>query len=208
MPPRKHREAERLYMDGFLATLRGRYDLAISYYRGALSIDSTFGSAAFGLVHALTKEKKFNDVQYVRERIRQEFERQNLNDTQFMLDFHLMTAQVLTEEDSLQAGLAACENALQYSRAVTRGGVYRQIAEIYLRLHDYEPALDACEEALANNPNYPQALLTLTRVYHTKGDVQMTVEIGGRLLALWRDADPDFLDFIEVQRILGRKAVL
>ncbi|MBP1679616.1 MAG: hypothetical protein H6Q29_1527, partial [Bacteroidetes bacterium] len=80
--------------------------------------------------------------------------------------------------------------------------VHREMAEVYLKQGQIEPALDACAEALSINTNAPQALLTLTKVYHAQGDLRMTREVGERLQNLWKDADPDFKDAAELKRLL------
>ena len=123
-----------------------------------------------------------------------------------MLGYHLVRARLFREEGDLQAALAACDSALEYSVPLTRAEVYRQIAEAQLGSGAFEDALDACEESLSVNPNSTEVLFTLTRVYHAKGDARMTVEIGSRLLALWGGADPDFRDRNELLRILGKKS--
>jgi tetratricopeptide (TPR) repeat protein len=99
--------------------------------------------------------------------------------------------------------MAECDSAVGFSSSLTRGMVYRQMAEIYRREKAFEPALDACEQALEVNPNYPEALLTLVRIYHDQGDRRMTKEIGSRLVSFWSKADPDFKNRNELKKILG-----
>lgn len=99
--------------------------------------------------------------------------------------------------------LAVCDSALDHSSPLTRGVVYRQVAEIRLEQRQYEGAFDACEEALRANPNNPDALLTLMKVYHAKGDLRMTHEIGGRLLEFWKNADADFRYLGDVKKMLA-----
>jgi len=107
------------------------------------------------------------------------------------------------EKGELEQAMEECDSALGYSTALTRSAVHRQMAEIYLRQNAYEPALDACEQALQVNPNSPDVLLTLVRIYKERGDRRMTREIGGRLMDLWSKADPDYQNRIELQKILG-----
>ncbi len=53
------------------------------------------------------------------------------------------------------------------------------------------------------NPNQPDVLLTLVRIYHDQGDRRMTKEIGQRLMNFWSKADPDYQNRIELMKILG-----
>jgi tetratricopeptide (TPR) repeat protein len=205
LPPSPELEASHFEADGSLNLKRARWSDAAAQFRKALAIDSVNGSAAYGLVNALAKLGQFEEARENIETIRKEIEKRNLSRSTAMLGLFLMRARLLTQEQRLDEALASCDSALEYSTPLTRPSVYRQMAEIDLGLGSFENALDACEEALSVNPNAPEILLTLTRVYHRKGDVQMTVEIGSRLLALWSDADPDFEDRNEVLRILGKK---
>jgi tetratricopeptide (TPR) repeat protein len=192
--------------DGVLEIERGNYDRAAGFFRRALAVDSTNGSAAYGLAQACIKLKKFADAREVIGKIGKELERRNLLHSPWMLSYHLVRAQLAREEGDLHAALAACDSALEYSVPLTRAEVYRQIAETRLASREFEDALDACEESLSVNPNATDVLFTLTKVYHAKGDARMTVEIGSRLLALWSGADPDFRDRNELFRILGKKS--
>jgi tetratricopeptide (TPR) repeat protein len=114
-----------------------------------------------------------------------------------------MRARLLTDEGNLSRALADCDSAVGYSTSVTRSMIYRQMAEIYRLQKAYDPALDACEQALQVNPNYPDALLTLVRIYNDQGDRRMTREIGNRLMDFWAQADPDYRNRIELMKILG-----
>jgi tetratricopeptide (TPR) repeat protein len=75
-----------------------------------------------------------------------------------------------------------------------------------LRESDFEDALDACEEALRVNPNNPDALLTLVKVYAAQGDRGMARAIGARLLDFWKDADAEFESLREVRTLLNLKS--
>jgi uncharacterized protein HemY len=86
-----------------------------------------------------------------------------------------------------------------------RGAVYTQMARTYLEARQYEPSLDAVEGALGVNPNAPEALLILTKVYYELGDRRMVIEVGDRLRTLWKDADPDFLPLRELHHLLGNR---
>ncbi|MEW6511778.1 MAG: tetratricopeptide repeat protein [Bacteroidota bacterium] len=205
LPESPQLEASHLVADGMLNVKRGKLEVAAEQFRKALAIDSVNGDAAYGLLSALTKTGQFGAAAQVADRIKEELQRRNLTHSPSMLGYHLMRARLLTAQGSLEEAKAACDSALQYSVPLTRAAVYRQMAEIFLARGDFEDALDACEEALTLNQNAPDVLLTLTRIYHRKGDAQMTVEIGSRLLALWSEADPDFVDRNEVLRILGKK---
>ena len=120
-----------------------------------------------------------------------------------MADFHAIRARVLSARGRQEEALAALKEAMQYTSTLNRTYVYREMAEVYLKQGEIEPALDACAEALSINTNSPQALLTLTRVYHKQGDVRMTREVGERLRLFWKDADPDFKDAAELKRLLA-----
>ena len=205
LPQGAQLEALHLAADGTLNYLRGKYEDAVGEYTNALRIDSTLGIAAYGLVQSYSKLRQFQGAEYVMDRMWKEFERRNLLQTPSMLALYVLKARVRIAQDSLKAARASCDSALQFTSPLNRSAVYREYAEISLREKNFEAALDACEEALTVNPNSPEVLLTLTKVYHAKGDVQMTVEIGGRLLALWREADPDYQNLLEVRRILGRQ---
>jgi tetratricopeptide (TPR) repeat protein len=205
LPPSPELDAQHLVADGFLNLRRAQWNAAGEQFRKALAIDSVNGDAAYGLVLALAKLDQFEAARNYIAASRKELEKRNLTRSPAMRGFFLMQARLLTQERRLDDGLVMCDSALQYSTPLTRPSVYRQIAELQLARGSFENALDACEEALSVNPNSPELLLTLTRVYHRKGDARMTVEIGSRLLALWSEADPDFEDRNEVLRILGKK---
>jgi tetratricopeptide (TPR) repeat protein len=120
-----------------------------------------------------------------------------------MFSFHLMRSRLLTEKGDLTQAKAECDSAVGFSTSLTRTFVYRQMAEVYRREKAYEPALEACEQALEVNPNAPEVLLTLVRIYHDRGDRRMTREIGNRLVTFWAQADPDYQNRIELMKILG-----
>jgi hypothetical protein len=48
-------------------------------------------------------------------------------------------------------------------------------------------------------------LFTLTKVYAAMGDRAMAKEIGRRLLSLWKGADPDFRQAIELRKLLSSR---
>jgi len=203
LPFSKIREATIVAEQAHLNTMRGRYTEAIRQFEAAFNVDSMNVSAAYGVVHALTKLEKFKEADRAVQRIRTELERRNLTSSRAMLGFYLMKARLFIEQDRLSEARAACDTALDFTTALTRGAVYKELAEIGLREKSFETAFDACEEALGTNPNNPEALLTLTKLYHATGDERMTQEIGGRLLALWSNADPDFEKLAELRRLVG-----
>jgi tetratricopeptide (TPR) repeat protein len=203
LPQSEQIKVSHLSADAGLNMQRGKYSEALRQYSEALDIDSTSGSAIYGVVQARIKLRDFKNVDQLVERIKQLLETRNLTESQAMLGYYLMKARLFTAQDKLREALAACDDALEYSSAVNRGIVYRQIAEIRLKENSFEAAFDACEEALRPNPNFPDALLTLAKIYHAKGDKRMTSEIGKRLLDLWRDADPDFQSLIELRQLMG-----
>ncbi len=199
-------ESEHLAVGGYVNLQRGKYGEAAAAYRKALDVDSTNYGAATGLVNALARMKQFDAAESVVDRIRIELTERNLAGTPRMTDFYLMRSALLLAEGKLVDSQVACDSAFEFSTYVTRPAVYRQLAEIHLRGGEYETSLDDCEGALRVNPNNPEALLTLARVYHARGDMRMTREIGGRLLRLWQHADPDFQKLAELRSLLGTRA--
>ena len=202
IPKNPQRVASYKAIDGSVAMARGNFSEAKSYYREALTADSLHWSAAFGIVRSLGELKQFAEAASALDHVRRVLEYRNLAGSTMMLDFYVARAILLTEQDSLEQATQYCDSALQYSAPLTRRAVYRAFAEIYRRQKNYEAALSACEEALRINPAYPPALLTLTRVYAESGDNVMTAEIAHRLLAIWKDADPDYRYLIEIRRLL------
>ncbi len=203
LPQNRQLEATHFELDGFLSIDRGSYEDAARQFREALTIDTNSIDAARGIVYALSKLKKFDAAEEVIARIRMELEHRNLMESPAMLSFHLMRSRLLTEKGDLAQAMTECDSAVGFTSALTRSAVYRQMAEIYRREKAYEPALDACEQALEVNPNLPEALLTLARIYADQGDRRMTKEIGNRLMVLWAHADPDYQNRIELMKILG-----
>ena len=203
LPQGEQSKATYLVTDAGVNMHRGKYAEAARQFGDALAIDSVSGNAAFGLMQARIKLKDFKNIDQLVDRIKRVLETRNLTESPVMQTFYLMKARLFTAQGSLRSALEACEAALEYSSPLSRGSVYRQIAEIRLKGESYEAAIDACEEALRANPNSPEILLTLLRVYHAKGDRRMTNEIGSRLLDFWKNADPDFQNLIEVKKFLG-----
>jgi tetratricopeptide (TPR) repeat protein len=203
LPPSRDLEAERRAALAGFAFSRGNYEEAERMSLEALATDTTLGGAAFVLTNALIKQGQYDAADRVLDRIRSEIEARSLQASPVMADFHAMRARVLSARGEQQEALTALEEALEYTNTLNRTYVQREMAEVYLRQGETESALDACAEALSVNTNAPQALLTLTRVYHAQGDARMTREVGERLLRLWKDADPDFKDAEELKRLLA-----
>jgi tetratricopeptide (TPR) repeat protein len=203
VPQNRQLEATHAQQDGLLNIYRGKYEDAVGLFNKALTIDSNNLEAAAGSVYALAKLKKFKEANEVLARIKEEFRRRDLGESPYMLGYHLMQSRLLTEHGDLAQALTECDSALGFSTVISRPSVYRQIAEINRREKAFEPALDACEQALDVNPNSPEALLTLVRIYHDQGDRRMTKEIGGRLMTFWSLADPDYQNRIELMKLLG-----
>ena len=178
------------------------YDEAVQQYRRALELDSSNSEAAYGLVIALKKMKDFPLAHERLEAIREDLTRKNLLQSQYMLRYFLTSSRVFLDEGKPDAARSVCDSALDYSTTLSRAPVFRQIAEIDLYERRYEDALDACEEALRMNPNHPDPLFTLAKVYHAKGDSLMTKEISDRLLDFWKNADPDFQGLQELRQVL------
>jgi tetratricopeptide (TPR) repeat protein len=203
-PAGRQIEVLRLVIWGRLDLLRADYKAAAEKFRSALAIDSTSGDAAYRLVYAMVRLGDLEAAEDLREGIRAELMRRNLFESPSRAGYELVRSLVLRERGKFDEALAACDLALQYSVPLSRAYIFNERAEVHLRAQEYEHALDDCEEALALNPNSPDVLLTLVKVYHAKKDVKMTVEIGGRLLALWAGADADFSPLRELQQIVGR----
>jgi tetratricopeptide (TPR) repeat protein len=189
---------------GSLEFYRANYRDAEEHFISALRIDSTAGEAAYGLVFAFVRLKDIDAAERVTEGIRREIVRENLFDSPWRVRYELMRALTLRERGKYAEALAACDLALQYSVPLARTRIFNERAEIHLRAKQYEAALDNLEEALAINPNSPDVLMTLVKTYQAQKNVEMTVEIGSRLLALWAEADPDFYPLHELQQIMGR----
>jgi tetratricopeptide (TPR) repeat protein len=196
-------EASRATVHANLNMKRGNIAVAATGFARALKIDSTSFEASFGLAEAQAKLRKFKDAWNVVEEIKTEIERRGMSQSFVMQEFHVMRARVFLEENNLEAAKRACTEALEFSTPLSRSSVYRTVAEIHLKAGDLENAFAACEGALLLNRSHPLALLILMKVYHAARDTGMTREIGMRLLTLWKDADSDFKDRLEVQRLLG-----
>jgi tetratricopeptide (TPR) repeat protein len=203
LPQNRQIEGTQEVLNGYVNLDRSTYEEARQQFIEALTIDSNNYDAARGLVYALGKLKRYGDAEEIVKGVWRELVRRNLTESPSMFSFYLMRARLLTDEGNLTRALANCDSAVGYSTSVTRSMVYRQMAEIYRLQKAYDPALDACEQALQVNPNYPDALLTLVRIYNDQGDRRMTREIGNRLMDFWAHADPDYRNRIELMKILG-----
>ncbi|MBI5473454.1 MAG: tetratricopeptide repeat protein [Ignavibacteriae bacterium] len=197
--------ATRIAVNGDLFMYRARYDEALAQYNQALAMDSTNWKAAFGRTLALIKLKEFADADRMLSGVHEELSRRNLTGSSAMLDFHWLRAKFYEEQEKLDEALVACDSAMEYGSTLSRTEVYNEYATLHLKQRDFENAFAALEEALRLNSNYPHALLTLTKVYAASGDKQMAIEIGSRLLELWKNADRDFRYLKELQQILGRR---
>lgn len=208
LPESPQLKATHLAIDGNLNLLRGLFEDAAHQFEEALQIDSTNSEAAYGLVNAFRKLKDFKRAHELLVNIQAELERRNLLGSQYMLKYNLVKSRLLLDEGELAMARALCDTAFEYTTALTRGPVFQQIAEIDLRARQYEGVFDACEEALRVNPNYPEALLTLVKAYHARGDTAMTGEIGGRLLEFWKNADAGYLNLHDLRQLLGVKRLV
>jgi tetratricopeptide (TPR) repeat protein len=200
------REASELAVGGTLYFLRGEYEKAFGEFQAASRKDSTNYYAAYGVVKTLSKLHKFSEANEVVDRIRAELWRRNLSTSVVMLDFYLMRASILSDEGKLDDASMLCDSALAFSTPFSRTEVFRELAEISLKQKEHEAAFMACDEALRLNPNQPEVLFILVKLYNEHHDSRMREEIGRRLLDLWRDADPDFLRLKELRALLGGKS--
>jgi tetratricopeptide (TPR) repeat protein len=203
LPASSNVRAERLATLAGYEYSRGNYKKSQALSLEALAIDTAFGGGAFMLTNALLKQGEYDAATQVIDRIHQELEARSLTESAVMADYHVLRARLLSARGMYDGALAALQEALQYTGALNRTFVHREMAEVYLKQGEFESAIDACAEALSINPNAPQALLTLTRVYQARGDLGMTNEVGDRLLRFWAEADPDFKDAQDLRRLLG-----
>lgn len=202
LPQNVMKEAGLLRLRAYLDNQRGAHEDAVAQLRASLVIDSSFIGTGPGLSFALGKLKRFSEAWEVVDSVHGELVRRDMIASQMMLGYHLMRARLFLEEGTLDSAEAACREAVEVSTPFTRGAVYVHLARVFVARRDWESALDALDGALSVNPNAPEALLLLVRVYHGRGDKQMTVEIGNRLLHLWRNADSDFRFLRELRALL------
>jgi len=160
--------------------------------------------ASFGLAVALARGGQIADGRNVAARIRKELTKRELLSSPAMTPFHIVLSMLAMNEGELMEASAECDSAMEYSTVFARRGVFRQKAEVLLREKAFEQAIEACEQGLSGNRNNPDILLTLVRIYSVKGDSELAKTIGQRLLDLWKDADPDFIDKAEILRILPK----
>jgi tetratricopeptide (TPR) repeat protein len=192
LPHNPARDATLMAIDGNLNLQRGEYATALDQYHAALKVDSLNPEAAYGSVLASIKLKKLEDALRILDEIHNVLIMRNLAESREMLRWYVLRARIFLESGHHETALSMCDSAFEFSTALSRGPIYRQIAEIRIRQGRYEDALDACDDALRVNPNNPEVLFTLLKVYHAAGDRRMVNEIGGRLLRFWAKADPDF----------------
>ena len=193
----------RLRLHAYLDLMRGAYAAAIDKLNESVTVDSSVFGNAVNLTYALAKLHRFAEADSVIRRSHEELIQKHLTESPAMQAYYVMRARVLTEQHRYNDAEEACKSALEFSSPLMRGTVYAQLARIHLAARDFESALDAVEGALGVNPNAPDALLTLVKIYHGQGDTRMVHEVGGRLLELWKDADPDFVRLIELRALLG-----
>ena len=203
LPDNGRQEAGRLRIRGIVALYRQQPADAVALFEQSAAQDSSLLGVSYGLCVALTKLQRFEDAHEVITQTERELREKNLTKGPMMQGFHLLRARVLTEEGKLEEARQACGDAFEFSTPLTRGAVFAHIARIDLAAGEWEAALDAIDEALKVNPNTPETLLTLTKIYSAKQDRRMSAEIGRRLLDLWKDADSDFYGLLEVKRLLG-----
>jgi tetratricopeptide (TPR) repeat protein len=203
LPQNSQLGALRNNLDAGLNVARGNDVQAVLMYQKGLAEDSLNLDAAYGLTAALARLGRYREAREVAVRIDSELGHRELLSSPTMGQLLVLRSIIAMHEGKLPEALALCDSAITFSTTPTRGGIYRQMAEVMLRQRAYEQALGACEDGLAASPNSPDILLTLARIYHAKGDLKMTAEIGGRLLDLWHDADSDFRSKQEVIRLVG-----
>jgi len=204
LPVNTQSEANLLRLRAMVDLQRGSYEDAVAMYRAARAIDSSYVWGSSGLVTALGKLKRFSEGWEAIDSVRAEIERRKMAESQVMQAYHVMRARLLTEEGKLDEAEEECREAVEFSTPFTRGVIYVQGARIARVQKEWEPALDAIENALRVNPNSTEALLTLALIYHDKGDNQMAREIGRRLLNLWSEADADYRPLAELRAALGK----
>ncbi|MGA9115608.1 MAG: tetratricopeptide repeat protein [Bacteroidota bacterium] len=216
---RRHRQATDILASGpvgeaqhagFVAGLhmmRHAFPDAERAYREALVLDSTNLTAHFGLIQALARMGRFEEAHAVADSLDAELERRRLKGTQIMQGFHTARAMLLLEEGRYEEARGECSRALEFAVPISRPSVFRILADIHYRQGQLEEALGACEEALRINPQGPSVLFLLVKVYAAQGEGRMTHEIGARLKELWRNADGDFANALELRALLARVTV-
>jgi len=201
--PENKREAWGLSMRAALNHLRGEYELAREQYEQSFAADSTNAGLKYGEIEALIKLKKFDGARSLLAEIHKGLARRNLTESPVMIGYYLAQARLLTAQREFEQALEACDSARAFTTPLARARVSQEEAEIYLQTREFEKAFSSSEETLAINPNNPDALLLLAKIYHEKRDNRMTGEIGGRLLLFWKMADPDFQKLRELRQLLG-----
>jgi tetratricopeptide (TPR) repeat protein len=189
--------------EAILALQRGNYEESLRLCEQSLALDSANLKAAFVIVFARLKQKKYSDVEALIEQLRSEIARRNLSESTVMLEFHLLRARLFNEQNLFEQALASCDSAMEYGSEFARTDVYLMQGIIFQKKGDNEEALDALEGALRYNAAAPEALLTLTKVYKAMGDRKMTNSIAQRLFDLWKNADSDFQSLIELKKLVG-----
>jgi tetratricopeptide (TPR) repeat protein len=200
--PENKREAWGLSMRAALNLLRGKFELARDQYEQSFAADSSNAGLKYGEIEALIKLKKFDGARSIVVEIHKGLVRRNLAESPVMIGYYLAQARLLTAQREYERALDACDSARAFTTPLTRARVSQEEAEIYLQTKEFDRAFSSSEEALAINPNNPDALFLLAKIYHEKRDARMTSEIGGRLLAFWEMADPDFLKLRELRQLL------
>jgi tetratricopeptide (TPR) repeat protein len=206
LPANPTLDATRIALHANAEMLRGKYPEAEKLYREALAIDSVSGPAAYGLSMSLAKQQKFADAHTMVTWISRELRTRNLLQSPVAVEFYVLQSRILFEEGRLDEARAKCDSALLLSTPLNRRQVFVQLAKISEREGRYEEALSSIEEALVVNPNGPDALLTLTRVYKGMKDHTMAKEISTRLFELWKQADRDYLPLNELREVVHRPA--
>ncbi len=183
---------------------RGNYENALRVFEQSLMLDSLGGRGAFGRVRALIKLRRFKEAEGVISQIHAELARRNLTQSAAMLDLFVLKCRLFSSQDLFEEARVACDSAMQYGSAFSRSLVHLEMAGIYFKQKEFDAALSSLEEVLHFNSNSPAALFLLAKTYDAMGDKKLTIEIGGRLLELWRNADKDFQDNNELKKILSK----
>lgn len=203
MPKSPATEYAPVHIDGVLEHARGHYKEAVALFEQVLRVDTANLDAAYSLANSLTRLDRFDEARRVMRQVFSELSRMELLASPNMAQYHVMQSVIAMRAGKQDEALAECDSAINFSLSLTRAGIYRQMAEVLFRKQLYEQALGACEDALILSPNAPDVFMTLVRVYHARGDEKMAQQIGARLLDFWRDADPDYVNKQDLQRLLG-----
>ncbi len=93
-----------------------------------------------------------------------------------------------------------CDSARNPSE---QASVRRMYADVLKRRGDVDLAESELQKALYANPNRPKTLILLAEVADAKGNEEQAANYRQQALAIWKNADTDYLPLAELQKELG-----